>query len=479
VKRLATGILGLDVVLGGGLEPGSVTVLAGAPGAGKTILAQQMCFANATAGHRAVYFTTLSEPHSKLVRHLEPFGFFVAEALGPKVEYLHLGDLIRDDRPGRMAPMVDEVVRKTMDEQPVLVVIDSAKALRDFTGERELRMAFYDLTSRLAHTDAALLLLGEYTPAEMAAGVEFSLADTIIHLAYEAREPIDRRWLRVVKMRGTHHLEGKHTFRIGPGGFEVFPRIETVDPGEAVEVTGRISSGIPGLDALMGGGIGAGEATVVLGPSGIGKTISGLRFVAEGLAAGDRCLYVTFQDTADQLVKMAAGFGWDLQTARDKGQLVVHHVPLGELDLDLLTSRIRDELAGGAVHRVVIDSLAEMVFACRESERFPAYARSLTGLIRAAGATLVITSETTTLGPSPEPVGGVTFLFHNVILLRYIEMNSATGRAVNIVKMRNSDHSKDVYRFTIDGDGLTVGTVMEGVTGVLGWTALRAPAVVA
>lgn len=476
MKRLATGVPGLDVVLGGGLEPGSVTVLAGAPGAGKTILAQQMCFANATTERRAIYYTTLSEPHSKLVRHLEPFSFFDPDTLGPRVEYLHLGDLVRDDHAGRMEPLVDEVVRKTMDEQPALVVIDSAKALRDFTGERDLRMAFYDLTSRFAHTDAALLLLGEYTPAEMAAGVEFSLADTIIHLAYEAREPNDRRWLRVVKMRGTHHLEGKHTFRIGPTGFEIFPRIETLDPGVAAEVTGRISSGVPGLDDLMGGGIGAGEATVVLGPSGVGKTISGLRFVAEGIAAGNRCLYVTFQDTADQLVKMAAGFGWDLRAACADGRLAVHHVPLGELDLDILTSRIRDELASDTVHRVVIDSLAEMVFACRESERFPAYARSLTGLIRAAGATLLITSETTTFGPSREPVGGVTFLFHNVILLRYIEMNSATGRALNIVKMRNSDHSKGVYSFTIDAGGMVVGEVMEGVTGVLGWTALRASA---
>jgi circadian clock protein KaiC len=475
VKRLTTGVPGLDVVLSGGLEPGSVTVLAGAPGTGKTILAQQMCFANATPERPAVYYTTLSEPHSKLVRHLDPFDFFVSEALGSRVEYLHLGDLIREDRPGRMGPLVDEVARKTMEEHPALVVIDSAKALRDFTGERELRMAFYDLTSRLAHTDAALLLLGEYTPAEMSAGVEFSLADTIIHLAYEPREPIDRRWLRIVKMRGTHHLEGKHTFRINHIGFEVFPRIETLDVGAAQEVTGRISSGIPGLDDLMGGGIGAGEATVILGPSGIGKTIAGLRFVTEGITNNERCLYVTFQDTADQLVKMAATFGWDLGTAREKGQLVVHHVPLGELDLDLLAARIRQELVNGPIHRVVIDSLAEMVFAARESDRFPAFARSLAGIIRAAGATLVITSETTTLGPSPEPIGGVTFLFHNVILLRYIERKSSTGRALNIVKMRNSDHNKDVYCFTIATDGLTVSGPLQSVTGVLGWSALRTP----
>ncbi len=349
VKRLTTGVPGLDVVLGGGLEPGAVMVLAGAPGTGKTILAQQICFANADETHRAVYYTTLSEPHSKLVRHLESFDFFVPKALGPKVEYIHLGDLIREDQSGGLELLVAEVVRKTMEDGPVLVVIDSAKALRDFIGERELRIAFYDLTSRLAHTDAALILLGEYTGAEMEGGVEFSLADGIVQLAYEPREPIDRRWLRVVKMRGRRHLEGKHTFRIGPSGFEIFPRIETLDVPAAAAVRGRISSGIPGLDELMGGGIGSGEATVVLGPSGVGKTIFGLRFVAEGLAKGQRCLYVTFQDSSDQLINMAAAFGWDLGQARSDGRLVVHHVPLGELDLDILTSGIRKELAESSI----------------------------------------------------------------------------------------------------------------------------------
>jgi circadian clock protein KaiC len=475
MKRMTTGVPGLDMVLGGGLEPGSVIVLAGAPGAGKTILAQQMCFANATLPHRAAYYTTLSEPHSKLVRHLEPFDFFTPEALGPLVEYLHLGDLIRADRPGRMEPLVDEVARKTMDEQPTIVVIDSAKALRDFTGERELRMAFYDLTSRLAHTDTALVLIGEYTPGEMAADVEFSLADTIIQLVYEPREPIDRRWVRVLKMRGAHHLEGKHTFRITPAGFEVFPRIETVEPGAPAQVTGRIPSGIPGLDELMGGGIGAGEATALLGPSGIGKTIFWLRFTAEGLANDERCLYVTFQDAPDQLIKMATSFGWDLDEARTKGKLVVHHVPLGELDLDILSARIRAELAKGTIHRVVIDSLAEMVLAAREDERFPAYARSLTGLIRASGASLLITSETTTLGPSPEPMGGTSFLFHNLILMRYIEQNSEAARALNIAKMRNSRHSRHVHQLEIDEHGLTVGPTLHEITGTLGWSALRTP----
>lgn len=474
MDRLATGVPGLDLVLGGGLEPGSVVVLAGAPGTGKTILAQQMCFANATLEHRAVYYTTLSEPHSKLVRHLEPFAFFDPGLLGPRVEFVHLGDLLRDDRPEGLGPLVSEIVRKTLDAEPALVVIDSAKMLADLVEPRRLREAFYDLASRIGHTDSVLLLLGEYTPNEMESGVEFSLADGIIQLSYEAREPVDRRWLRVVKMRGGNHLVGKHTFNINQGGFEVFPRTETFALPEVAKVSGRISSGNARLDKLMGGGIGSGNATVVLGPSGAGKTIFGLGFIAQGLEEGDRCLYVTFQDTSDQLVGMAASFGWDLESARASGQLVVHHVPMGQLDLDRLASGVTKELSSGSIRRVVIDSLAELVFAAREAERFPAYARSLTGLIRAAGASLLITSETTTLGPTTEPVGGLTFLFHNVVLLRYIEIASEASRALNIIKMRNSDHDKGVYSFDIGPDGLMIGDKLEGITGVMGWTALRA-----
>ena len=474
MKRLATGVPGLDTVLGGGLEPGSVTVLAGAPGTGKTVLAQQMCFGNATTERRAVYYSTMSEPHSRLVRHLVQFDFFDPQALGPRVEYLHLGDLLRQPGPDPLKPLVTEVLRKTMDEQPSLVVIDSAKALQDFTDPRQLRMAFYDLVSRLAHCDAALLLVGEYTSEEIAAGVEFALADSIIELAYQPREPIDRRWLRVVKMRGSHHLEGKHTFRISPNGFEVFPRIETLDARPAVQVSGRINSGIPGLDELMGGGIGGGDATLLPGPSGIGKTVFGLRFVVEGLAQDERCLYVTFQDTCEQLTMMAAGFGWNLENARAERRLAIQHVPLENLDLDMLSARIRRELAQGSIRRVVIDGLAELVSASREADRFPAYVRSLAAIVRAAGASLVVTSETTTLGPPPETVEGMMFLFDNVVLLRYIELNSNTGRALNIVKMRNSDHTKKVHQFTIDRHGVTLGDAMEEVTGILGWSSLRA-----
>jgi len=473
MSRLKTGIPDLDLILGGGLELGSLVILGGAPGTGKTILAQQICFANATPEHKALYYTTLSEPHSKLVRHLEPFEFFKPEALGKSVDFIHLGELVSEAGKAGLEPVVTEVVEKCFDTRPAVVVIDSAKALRDFASERELRTALYELASRVAHTDALLLLLGEYTPQEIEGGVEFSLADGIIQLAYEPHEPVDRRWLRVVKLRGGDHLVGKHSFRIGQAGFEVFPRLETLAPKDTVGANGRVATGISKLDDLMGGGMTAGQATVVLGPSGAGKTIFGLRFAAQGLEAGERCLYVSFQETADQLVRSAATFGWDFARARKSGHLIIHYVPVGELDLDTIAAAVRRELTKGAVRRVVVDSLAELVFAAREADRFPAYSRSLVGWIRAAGASVLITSETTTLGPMTEPIGGLSFLFHNVILLRYLEIGSQLRRAVNVIKMRTSNHDKGVFEYVIDEHGLTIKDRLEGVTGVLGWSALR------
>ena len=191
------------------------------------------------AEHKGVYYTTVSEPHTKLVRHLEPFTFFDARSLGSRVEYIHLGDFLRPGRPDGLGPMVSEIERKTLEDEPAVVVIDSAKMLRDFFGERELRSAFYDLTASFAETGTVLLMVGEYPPEELGSGIEFSLADGIIQLEYQLREPVDRRTLRVVKMRGASHVPGRHTFQIGPGGIEVFPRIETLIPARVRHCTAR------------------------------------------------------------------------------------------------------------------------------------------------------------------------------------------------------------------------------------------------
>ena len=473
LKLMSTGIAGLDLVLNGGLERGSVVVLAGAPGTGKTILAQQICFAKATTAHKAMYYTTVSEPHTKLVRHLEPFAFFDREALGTTVEYIHLGSFLVPRSEEGLEPLVSEIVRKTLEDEPSIVVVDSSKMLRDFADERQLRSALYSLTSRIAHTDTVLLLVGEYTPEELDSGIEFSLADGIIYLEYQPREPVDRRSLRVMKLRGSSQRPGRHTFQIVSAGIWVFPRIETLIPDAIEPISGRIATGIPGLDQLMNGGPQATDASLLTGPSGVGKTIFGLRWTAEALEHGQHCLYVTFQDTPKQLTNMASTFGWDLEAAQATGRLAISYVPMGDLDLDVLASAIRSELASHSVSRVVIDSLAELAFAARESERFPAFMRSLVGLIRAAGSSSLVTSETAGRGPALQTLSGLMFLFDNVVDLRYIEEDSGVGRALNVVKMRNSQHETTLTSFAIAEGGVTIGEPLAGVTGRLGWSALR------
>ena len=473
MKWLTSGVPGLDQVLGGGIVAGAAVVLAGDAGTGKTTLAQQICFANATAEHPVIYYTALSEPHPKLVAHLEQFDFFEPDKIGSQVEFIYLGELITRGN-GDMEPVIAEVMRKALEAEPVIVAIDNTATLRDYADERELRRAFYDLSGQLAYAGVTLLLVGDYPVEDTQVGAEFALADTIVHLAYEAHDPVDRRWLRAVKVRHAKHLTGKHALTIDTTGCTVFPRMEALNFGEAAEVTERIDSGIPGLDAVMGGGIGQYETCAVLGPSGVGKTILSLQFAYEGLNLKEKCLYVTFQDTPQQLFKTATAFGFDLRPFERDGQLIIHHVPSDQLDLDILAARLSQSLATGGIGRVVIDSLGEMVLAARESERFPAYARSLIGLIRHAGANLLVTSETTMIGPTLRPAEESMFLFHNVIMMRYVELSDSVGRALNIVKMRNSDHSRQLHQLRIGEHGMVIEHPLPGVAGVLGWSALRA-----
>jgi len=474
MERLSTGVPSLDLVLGGGLPKGSLIIVGGPPGSGKTILAQQICFANATAERKALYYTTWSEPHDKLVRHLEPFSFFDADALGERVEFLHLAELIGDEGDAGFAAAADEILRQSFEVKPAIVVIDSSKALHDVVKPKELRRAVYDLASKIAYSDAVLILVGEYSPADTRSQPEFAVADAIIQLENEAHGPIDRRWLRVLKMRGADISAGQHSFRLTGDGMEVFPRLESVLPRRVPSLTDRAAFGDPKLDRTIGGGIPRGDSTLLIGPSGVGKTLLALRFIGAGLDQGERCLHISFQETETQVREKAAAAGWDWADVPAE-QLVVRQIPPVELDLDEVGALIRSELARGDVKRVVIDSLAELSFAARETERLPAYVWALGGFVRAAGGTTIFTNEMAALGGGSD-LGGLSFIFNNVFFLRYVEIESELQRGLNVLKMRQSEHAKGLISFTIDGDGIAFGERIDGVSGMLGWSVLRGDA---
>jgi circadian clock protein KaiC len=471
MERLSTGDAGLDHVLGGGLPAGALIIVAGPPGSGKTILAQQICFANATAERKAVYYTTWSEPHDKMMRHLEPFEFFDLDAVGDRVDFLHLAELVGSEQPAGFERAAGEILRQSMAAKPAVIVIDSSKALHDVVEPDEFRRAIYNLASKVAYSDAVLILVGEYEATETRSQPEFAVADGIVQLENEARGPIDRRWLRVLKLRGAEIASGQHSFRIGSGGFEVFPRLETTVPRQVPTQTTRASFGLKSLDEAIGGGIPRGDSTLLIGPSGVGKTLLAVAFVAAGLERGERCLHISFQETEDQIREKAATAGRDWSGIGEE-QLIVRHIPPVELDLDEVGAIVRRELASGEVKRVVVDSLAELEFAARDTARLPAYIWTLGGFVRAAGGTTLFTNEMAALGTSGG-LGGLSFIFNNVFFLRYVEVESELRRGLSILKMRQSEHDKGLIGFAIDDDGMVFGDPVEGLTGLLGWSALR------
>jgi circadian clock protein KaiC len=467
---LSTGDDGLDAVTGGGLRPGALVVVAGAPGTGKTILAQQLAFRNATPERKAVYFTTWSEPHDKLVHHLSGFAFFDQDALAESVEFVNVADLAAGE--GGLGAVADEIVRKAFAERPGVIVLDSSKALSE-VADSGYREAVYDLASRVALTGALLLFVGEYTPAQIEESPEFAVADGILQIANEAHGPVDLRWLRVLKLRGAEPLPGRHSVGLSAEGFRVFPRLEAMPQPTVGTEPGRASFSLERLDERLGGGLPHADATLVLGPSGIGKTVLALRFLTAGIEAGENGLYVSFQETAPQLAAKAAALGWPIDDALADGRLVVHHIPPVEVDLDAVGAEVRELLAASGARRVVVDSLAELAFAARETERFAGYVWALTGYMRGAGATSLFTNETAALGPVSNPASGLSLLFNNVLLLRYLERDSEIRRALAVLKMRNSLHARRLVEFDIRADGLAILDELEDVTGVLGWTALR------
>jgi len=472
VPGLASGVPGLDLVLGGGLEGGALVVVAGSPGTGKTILAQQICFSRATSAYPALYFTTMSEPTTKLVRHLEPFSFFDADALERRVEFLSLGGLLEDGDGAGLDAVFGEITRRVFDGEPSVVVVDSSKALHGFVGGDRFRRLVYDLAGRVAHSSAVLVFVGEYTLEEIEEALpEFAIADTIIWLAREPVGPIDRQWLRVIKVRGAAPVQGQHSFAIGADGAAVFPRLESTLPVRGPISRQRISIGVAAIDELLGGGIPSGDATLLLGPSGVGKTILALRFLARALEQGEPGTYMTFQESEGQLLAKAANFGWDLAGPLASGQLRIFAIPPVEVSLDAVGAVLRERIGKMDGGRVVVDSLAELAYAARQTERLPAYMWSMAAIANTRGASTLVTSETALLGAT-ELTLGLSFLFQNMILMRFYEAGSRISRALSVLKMRDSDHADSHTEFVITDAGVELRDVLTGLRGVLGFTTL-------
>ncbi len=473
IHRLATGVPGLDEVLGGGLPEFSFNLIAGQPGCGKTTLAHQIMFGLATLGRPALYFTVLGEPPLKMLRYQQQFDFFDTEALNHSVRFVNLSE-------EAMAGELDRVLKRIVDEvathAPALVFVDSFRSVI-LAGEgggqatNGLQQFVQQLGMLMTTWQATTFLLGEYF-SENDANPVFTVADGLIWLRQSVQRNSMVRKMEILKMRGQPTLPGLHTYRISTAGVEVFAPASAVVPSHAAanqatttEPAARVLVGVPGLDEMLGGGLPRGYSLLVAGPSGSGKSILAASFLAEGARLGETGVIAAFEQRPNRernrvLADLIAG-----------GHVSLLNSQAPDLSIDEIVFLLVAEIRRHRASRVVIDSLSgfELALAPTFRDDFRESLLSLVTALSNAGVTVLMTSELedryTDLRFSPY---GTAFLTDAIIVQRYIEVESRLRRVTAVIKVRASAHSDDLREYTIDTEGIHVGQKLPDQEGLLG-----------
>jgi circadian clock protein KaiC len=399
-----------------------------------------------------------------------------------RLAFADLGSAIRHK--GAEATL-SEIAGRVEREQPVVVAIDSFKALRDILGDAAaLRTFVYDLAVHTASWGAACLLVGEYTPAEVANNAEFAIADGIIRFTNSRHELTAVREVEVLKLRGADYVTGGHFYEIGADGLTFFPRVRSPDDiGEKsaggddrpVSVPERAATGVAGLDAMLGGGVPRASTTIVQGGTGTGKTLLGLQFLLEGARNGEAGIHFLLEETPDQLRAIARGLGWDLRAFEKRGLLTLRYTSPVELSTDRFLDRARQEVDKLGARRAVLDSLTSMALGVSSERRFKELVYALAKHFNTRGVTLHMNMEVPDLLGTAQLSGqGVSFAADNVFQLKYLEIEGHLERGLSVLKARGVKHATDVRRLSIESDGARVGSPFEGLRGVL--TGLPLPA---
>jgi circadian clock protein KaiC len=449
--RLLSGSGRLDLILGGGLPGNAIHLIAGPPGSGKTILAEQYAFANATAARPAVYLSTVSEPLDKLVRFGQGLEFFDVASIGQRVFYEDLG---KDLEQGGLQRTLESLRVLLRDRHPGILIIDSFKALGAYAAnEREFRSFLYQLAADTSAVAGSSFWLGEYQVDTIFDEPESAVADSILSLGSRRSGERTSRVLEVVKLRGSNYLSGQHSFRITAAGLSAFPRLADTVEGSQYELgSDRLSTGIVALDEMLADGYWPGSSTLCAGPSGIGKTLMGLHFIVAGAVAGEHGIIASLQENPSQLARTAESFGWTL----DDSVTMMYRSPV-DLYVDEWIYELLDAINHLGAKRVVIDSLTDVLFATGDEIRFREYMYSLIQRCSRAGVSLFMTSELPDLfSVARLSEYGVSHLSDNVLLLQYIRDEPAIRRAITALKTRASSNEPRVREFRIGSGGITI-----------------------
>jgi circadian clock protein KaiC len=471
--KARTGVEGLDNILAGGISRGSLFLLEGEPGTGKTTLALQFLIDGASRGEKCLYIT-LSETPTELRQGAASHGW----ELGDNIEIFELippESVLNDDRQQSLLYASDlelvETTREIFDTvervQADRVVIDSLSEIR-LLAQSSLRYRRQILAIKhyFARNSTTVLMLDDLT-SEAADKTVHSVAHGVIRLEETSPEyGAERRRLRVVKYRGQRYRGGYHDFVIATGGIVVFPRLVSAEYRHSLERT-LLSTGIDEFDALLGGGINSGSSTLVLGPAGTGKSLVTLTFAMAAIARGEKAALFIFDEELGLLFSRTKGMGIDLEKWRDEGRLFIEQIDAAELSPGEFSHRVCKMVESQQIRTVVIDSLNGYRASMPEENSLILHIHELLQYLNRQGAaTFMTVAQHGLVGDMKTPVD-VTYLADTVILLRYFEAVGEVRRAVSIIKKRTGSHETTIREFRIGDDGLVIGEPLTDFQGVL------------
>ncbi len=464
ILRINTSVENLDQVLGGGVPLGSLTLFAGSPGTGKTILSQKIIFNNATPEKPALIFQTLSEPTAKTLKYLSQFDFYDPKKIEDgSVTFVDLGDILRNEG---LSTANDLLMKHVKEINPAFVVIDSFKVFEDLAkSNEELRKFSYEIAINMMAWECTAFFLGEFRPGDIEINPIFSIIDGILTLKIRQESGEYQRFIQVIKMRGTNHSREEHSFAINSNGIEVYtPRLNIIrDPSADKIIPGngpyRAKLGISKIDNLLGEGVPYGSSLLVSGVAGTGKTLLLLEFIYRGASEfNEKGILFSFEETKERLISTARGMGWDIDSQIKKGNIEIVFIPQPDIVVEkhLLMMQKRIETLGAK--RIAIDSASVFVHKITDPQIVREKIFQLGTLVQKAQAIGFFATDIP-YGSQKISRFGVEETVVDGILLLTATNNVATlerERFFEIYKLRNTSHINGRHRMFIEHGGINI-----------------------